>query len=248
MDSLIHLDSMITVHFLRMAILDIFLRPHREISIVKELRKQHEIAEIHDERPGDILVRRIALSSRVQLEKRVNVDGASDHHLEELHERDGDVHLAGYFDEARCSQSVVAVHDGVYGEVGDDEIASWSDLITIRVPSVEEYGDVMIPVQKHQLLFSKYNENGVAQLGDLAQDEEPCPKPDTAVEDGCIANRAMPAVVGQVVDELANGDHRTGDAEDGQAARPGGESPAEFELGPILHPCPPHEDPDEVDG
>ena len=49
-------------------------------------------------------------------------------------------------------------------------------LFGVRVPAVNEGGDVVIPVQENQVLLSQDDENGVTQFRKLAQREQQNPE------------------------------------------------------------------------
>lgn len=88
---------------------------------------------------------------------RPDVDGTADNHLGELQRRDDHRDETRWL-EAHRAQCIVRVHDGVYAVVHDDEPARGRRVLGVREPGVDEYGDVMVPVQEDQRLFAQHDE------------------------------------------------------------------------------------------
>lgn len=85
---------------------------------------------------------------------------AAHQHLRDLRERDEHGELAGHLESGRF-QRVVGVHAGVNQVVHSHEPAAARHHVFVRVPGVEQHGDVVVPVQEDQLLLTQDDEQGV---------------------------------------------------------------------------------------
>lgn len=120
--------------------------------------KQDGIAEIHQYTKNDVVVGDIAWQVILQHPVCVHKRGNAKHHLHELDSSDADVYSTWDLDDALCSDCIVCVHYGVNEEVHDDEDATLAMRVDVCIPAVAEDSDVMVPVEKHEFLFSEDNE------------------------------------------------------------------------------------------
>jgi len=148
---------------------------------LEEPREQHKVAEVHSDREFDIEWRDVTvLVARTQELVGVDVDEAAGHHLGELAGRDDHGYLAG----GRVPQgaeSVIRVHNGVHAVVHHDEPAGGRRVLGVRVPRVQQYRNVMVPMQEDERLLPQHYEHCVSQLWQLRQHEHPRPEPGHAV-------------------------------------------------------------------
>lgn len=96
-----------------------------DVGVQEELAKEQEVAEVHDERPGDVGISSQALllwRELLGLPHHI-VDIAADDHLNELHGGDDERDLLGHV-ESHGLESVVGVHDGMYQIVHGNEPAA----------------------------------------------------------------------------------------------------------------------------
>ena len=59
----------------------------------------------------------------------------------------------------------------MYDKVHDHKPSGWGGVLAEGVPTVDEHGDVMVPVQKDETLLAKDNEYGVAEFRDLKRQD-----------------------------------------------------------------------------
>lgn len=69
----------------------------------------------------------------------------------------------------------------MYEIVHDNEPASGRGIFGVREPSVNQHGDVMVPVQKDERLLPQHNEQRVAKLGQLRKHKQPRPEATNAI-------------------------------------------------------------------
>ena len=95
------------------------------VGVQEELAEEQKVAEVHDERPGDVGIGCHALLLWRELLDLIDhvVDVATDDHLNELHGRDEERDLLGHV-ETHGLESVVGVHDGMYQVVHGNEPTS----------------------------------------------------------------------------------------------------------------------------
>jgi len=98
------------------------------------------------------------------------------------------------------------------------------------VEDIDEHRQVVIPVEKYQLLLPEDDEHGVSQLGHLGEGEEPGPEAADFIRlhKAGIADGVVEAPGGQGVEELWEDSGEAKDAEDGQEGTPGGEGPTQL--------------------
>lgn len=146
-----------------------------EVVVVEESGKEDEVTCVHEQREFDILIRDPTFKSRLFYLVRPDIHKTTYNHLDQLqacdHHRDG----AGNW-KFDGFEGIVGVHNGVNQIIHDNEPSCGSSVFRIGVPCVQEHGDMMIPVQKDERLFPKYDEDGVAQLGNLGDDEQERPE------------------------------------------------------------------------
>lgn len=107
---------------------------------------------------------------------RPHVDCTAHDHLSELQRRDQHRDETGRI-EAHGTQGVVRVHQRVHAVVHDDEPPGGGSVFRVAEPGVHQHGDVVVPVQEDQWLFSQHYEDRVAQLGEFGEHKQPCPEP-----------------------------------------------------------------------
>lgn len=129
----------------------------------KELAKEVQVAAVHEKSRNDgTVVDRTFLFRLVELVGQ-NGHGTASNHLCYLHK--GDPHgiepLGLHF---HGHQKVVAVHDGVDGVVHGGHVDANGRGVGVSVPRVEEDGDVMVPVQKQNVLLVNHQEKRIDQF------------------------------------------------------------------------------------
>jgi len=155
---------------------------------------------------------------------------------------------------ALCSphgpESEVCVHQGVDEVVHRHEPSSAGGELAEAVEDIHEHRQVVIPMEKYQLLFPQDDEHGVPQLWHLGQGEEPSPEAAHFVllHEARVADGVVEAAGGEGVQELGEDSRKAADAEDGEERAPGGERSSELVGRPGGHPGLPGEDEDDVDG
>lgn len=114
-------------------------------------------------------------AARLQVTVRGVIDETADEHLDQLTGRDE--HGNGLRRPvAHCPARVIRVHHRVHRVVHHDEPSGGRRELVVRKPRVHQHGDVMVPVQEDERLFSQHDEYGVAQFGKLGQHEQPRPE------------------------------------------------------------------------
>lgn len=134
----------------------------------------------------------MTLGSALQQVVGPEIDRTPDHHLQQLEGSDEHGHLPRRTVPHR-PQRVIRVHNRVDAVVHDDEPASASRVLGVAEPAVEEDGDVVVPVEEDEGLLPEDDEDGVAQFGELAQDEHPRPEAGDLVlfDEGWDANAVV---------------------------------------------------------
>lgn len=218
-------------------------RPAREVGLVEEPREQHEVAEVHRDGQLDVERRDVTVGPALEEMVRPEVDRAPHDHLQQLQRGDQHGELPRGAVPHR-PQRVVRVHDRVHAVVHHDEPPRAGRVLREAEPAVEQHGDVVVPVEEDQRLLPEHDEDGVPQLGQLAQHEHERPEARDAVlrDERGHAHAVVEAVVGERVQELRPGPAGPHDAEDRQGGVPEGEHPAQLEPRPVLHQVLPPED------
>lgn len=67
-----------------------------DVGLVEKVKEQHEVGEIHDKRPFDVLVADLARQAGFLARIGYTVDVDAEYHLKYLSARDGDVDPFGY--------------------------------------------------------------------------------------------------------------------------------------------------------
>lgn len=131
-----------------------------QVGLNKELDKEHKVAEVHEGGPHNVLHVRWTLLTLLHPRVHQVVDHAAHDHLGDLGQGDEHRKLAREL-EARRSQGVVGVHDGVDQVVHGHEPAAASHHVFVGVPGVEQHGNVMVPVEEDEFLLPQDNEESV---------------------------------------------------------------------------------------
>lgn len=127
-----------------------------DIGLKEKMAEEHEVAEVHERGPDDVLHVGMALAMVHPGEDQV-IDHATHQHLGDL--RQGDEHGELARDpEASGPQGIVRVHDGVHSIVHGHEPAAPGHHVLVGIPRVQQHGNVMVPVQEDELLLPKNNE------------------------------------------------------------------------------------------
>ena len=107
-------------------------------------------------------------------------------------------------------------------EVHDDEPPGGGGVLAEGVPAVDEDRDVVIPVEEYQLLFPQHDEDGVAELRNLREDEHPGPEAADPVllDEAGDAEGVVEPVGVEGVHELGQSPGGAHDAEHGQEHAP----------------------------
>jgi hypothetical protein len=146
----------------------------------KKLQKQKEIAPVHDKgcrivfRPES--TRRLAIAIGFVLFCLVKVKGrAGDshthNHLRNL--KAGNNHgIEPLRLQAHGCEKVVSVHAGMYRVVHSNKENTRGRLGCIRMPAVEENGNVVIPVQKDEGFLVNDNEKGINEFAVQSMEQE----------------------------------------------------------------------------
>ncbi|KAG9338533.1 hypothetical protein JZ751_025589 [Albula glossodonta] len=131
-----------------------------DVGLEEELAEEHEVAKVHERGPDDVVHVGRALLALLQPGIHQVVHHAAHNHLGDLCKSDEHGELARYA-EAGCPQCIVGVHDRVDKIVHGHEPATTSDHVLIGVPGVQQYCNVVVPVQEDQLLLSQHYEQSV---------------------------------------------------------------------------------------
>lgn len=153
-----------------------------QIRFVKETRKQHKVAEIHSNGQFNVDWWNVTgwTTASSQVVMRPNIYRTPNNHLGELQWRN--YHWDGTrWLKAHCTKRIIRVHYWVYEIVHDNEPASGRGIFGVREPSVNQHGDVMVPVQKDERLLPQHNEQRVAKLGQLRKHKQPRPEATNAI-------------------------------------------------------------------
>ena len=169
------------------------------------------------------------------------VDGGAEDHLSDLHGGDGH-HQDPGDSESHGAEGIIGVHEGVDSVVHHHEVAARAQVGGVGVPHIDERGDVVVPVQENQLLFSQHNKQGVAQLVDFGDGEHEGPEAGGPVEVRGVAEGEFPAVLTDDIHQLGDGADSSEDAEDAQNRTPQGKGLADFEARTFFHVVFPTED------
>lgn len=106
-----------------------------QIGFIKEMRKKREIRRVNHEGEIQIFVRLLALVPPAFRSVSGECDKKSDHHLAQLHRRDG--HRDPFREPpAERAQRVIRVHHRVHRVIHHDEPAAGGGVIFVRVPCV----------------------------------------------------------------------------------------------------------------
>lgn len=139
-----------------------------DVCVVEEPGEQHQVTKVHGRRQRHVELGHAARLGAATLEVPVScvVDEAAYKHLHQLTGRNEHGH-PGRRPVAHGPGRVVRVHHRMDGIVHDDEPPGGRREFHVREPRVQQHGNVVIPVQKDERLFSQHDEYGVSQLGQL---------------------------------------------------------------------------------
>lgn len=131
-----------------------------DVGFKEELDKEHKVAEVHEGGPNNVL--HVGWTLLALLHPRVHqvVDYAAHQHLCDLGQCDEHGKLAWQL-ETSCTQCVVRVHDSMDQVVHGHEPPAASHHVLVGVPGVEQHSNVVVPVEKDELLFPQDNEQSV---------------------------------------------------------------------------------------
>lgn len=160
----------------------------------------------------------------------------ADHELDDLKPRDVLGRGPAHVDLERL-EGEVRVHDGVDDEVHADHPPPGGERERVAVAGADEGRRVVEPVDERQGTLAEDDEQGVAQLDHLGDDERPRPELGRLVAElvARVADGAHQAALDEGADELR--DHLEGarDAEEGEAGVPGEEGRPQVERLALPH-------------
>jgi len=148
-----------------------------DVRVIEEMGEEHQVTEVHARRQRDVQLRHPARlrTAGFQVTVRRVVDETSNEHLHQLATGDEHGHSFGR-PVAHGPERVVRVHHGMHAVIHHDEPPGGRCELVIREPAVHQNGDVMVPMQEKERLFPKHDKDGVDQLGQFGQHEQPRPE------------------------------------------------------------------------
>jgi len=149
-----------------------------EVRVVKKLGEQQQVTKVHKGRHRDIDLGHPArfLATGPYVAVCGVVDETADQHLRQLTGRDEHGHLLGH-PVTQGAGRVVRVHHRVHRVVHDNEPPGGRRELRVREPRVHQHGHVMVPVEEDERFLAQHHEYGIAQFGQLGQDEHERPEP-----------------------------------------------------------------------
>jgi hypothetical protein len=112
----------------------------------EELEEQEQVRPVHDEGGRVVLGGNVARRVGLVVVEGCQGNGDAHHHLRDLGDgNDHGVQPLGLT--ADRHQKVVQVHDGMDGIVHHHEEDSWGARGNVRVPAIQQDGDVMVPAE-----------------------------------------------------------------------------------------------------
>lgn len=108
------------------------------------MAEEHEVAEVHERGPEDVLEVGVTLVVLHPLEDQV-INDAAYQHLKDLGQGDEHGELPGDA-ETRRSQGIVRVHHRVHAIVHSHKPTTPSNHVLVGVPGVQQHSDVVVPV------------------------------------------------------------------------------------------------------
>lgn len=130
-----------------------------QVCLVEEVGEEHQVAEVHECCPGDV-VKSGGAAALMHPAVHQPAHCQPHAHLSDLSA--GDEHGERSRHTEACGTSgVVAVHERMYAVVHGHEPASACHHVFVGVPGVEQHSDVMVPVQEEQLLLPQHDERRV---------------------------------------------------------------------------------------
>jgi hypothetical protein len=112
----------------------------------EELEEQEQVRPVHDEGGRVVLGGNVARRVGLVVVEGGQGNGDAHHHLRDLGDgNDHGVQPLGLT--ADRHQKVVKVHDGMDGIVHHHEEDSWGARGNVRVPAIQQDGDVMVPAE-----------------------------------------------------------------------------------------------------
>ncbi len=168
------------------------------ISFAEEASKENKVGCVHEEGDFNVVVGDVTLIASLFHLVGPDVHHCSHHHLGQL--SCGDAHgNPARNPELEGLEGVVAVHGTVDKVVHADKPTGSGNVVGVRVPSIEEDSDVVVPVEEDEWLLPENDEHCVAQLRHLAQREHPVPESThTVVKEAARKQCSLKAVVGKI--------------------------------------------------
>lgn len=170
-------------------------------------------------------------------------NGDTDDHLRDL--RHGNPHgIEPLGLQLHGHEEVISVHDEVNGVVHTYKPKTGGTGRGIRVPAVQQNGNVMVPMQKDQWLLVNNDKKGIDQFGEFTQTEHLDPetgRAGTELTFGIVADVIPQGHVVEVVGQLRCRADHTDEGEQTQTEVPHGESAAPrqwlaaVKVGPTAH-------------
>jgi len=95
--------------------------------------------------------------------KSIDVDYNPKEHLQEL--KEGNQHRTIAWNlNSKCLESIIRVHETVNARIHHNIPQLIRFIGLVHDPPAEKSGNMMVPVQKDEVLFSQYNEGSVSEL------------------------------------------------------------------------------------
>lgn len=137
-----------------------FARVRRQISHIEESCKQHKVAKVHGKRQFDVDRWNVAATwvalvvlYRLYVIVGPKVDGTADNHLCQLQRCDDHWNETWRF-VAHGTQCIIRIHHRMHAIVHHNEPSGRRRVFGVGKPWIDQYGDVMIPMQKDQRLLA----------------------------------------------------------------------------------------------
>lgn len=174
--------------FLSLSLHALLLSRASEVGLIEEDGEEQQVAEVHQRGADDVALGGEAVGVMIP-EVEEPYDAEPYEHLCDLHERDHHGTESRH-SSAGCFSRVVAVHERMDDVVHGHEPAAAGHTVFIRVPGVEQDGDVMIPVQEDQTLLTQDDEHRVPELRRFTQSEDERPElADRGAEEASVTHR-----------------------------------------------------------
>ena len=137
-----------------------------KVRIVEEFSEQKEVAAVHSQWILEIRPVHCAWNTIIEHMGGIQVYSKSNDHLWDLQEGYENVDFSWDF-ELQCAKRVVRVHQTVDEVVDQHEPATATDSLGIRIPHIQENGNMVIVMKENKWLFPENNKNSVTEFKNL---------------------------------------------------------------------------------